>query len=134
MDTPHRNLNALVAKIVGAVLVLVGLLGFVVNETLLIFGVNTLHNLVHLLTGAALLAAGFINDGEYARPANLTLGAIYLLVAVLGYAGILVPDLLNTRADTVPHADNTLHLLLGIALIGAAFAARHEATHPVTRA
>ncbi|HVL47222.1 MAG TPA: DUF4383 domain-containing protein [Candidatus Thermoplasmatota archaeon] len=118
--------NVLLAKIVGAVLVLVGILGFLpqFNPTLIIFGVNVLHNIVHLATGAILLAAGFIDGGTYARVTNQILGVVYLLVAILGFAGILVPTLLNTTADAIPHADNLLHTLLGVALAGVGFGVR----------
>ena len=125
-------LNRMVALALGAVLVLVGLLGFVLNPTLIIFGVNGLHNVIHLLTGAVLIFAWWYEGGALARPINMTLGIVYLAVALLGYAGILVPDLLNTNADSVPHADNTLHLLLGIVLLGASLVRRDVETRRIT--
>lgn len=127
-----NSLNRMVALVLGIVLVLVGLLGFVMTPTLIIFGVNATHNVIHLLTGAVLLFAWWYEGGTLARPVNMTLGIVYLAVALLGYAGILVPDLLNTNADGVPHADNTLHLLLGIVLLGASFVRRDVETRRMT--
>lgn len=133
-----NNVNALVAKILGAVLVVVGILGFIPalvgaggTGTLIMFGVNPLHNVIHLATGAILLAVGFMADGKNARMTNQVIGVVYLLVAILGFAGILVPDLLNTTADTVMHADNVLHLLLGIVLAGVGFGVKETTTMPM---
>lgn len=64
--------NRLVATVFGAVYLLVGLLGFAVTGgvgflatdgglLLGIFAVNPLHNIAHLLIGAALLIAGLSN-------------------------------------------------------------------------
>ena len=64
--------NRIVATVFGAVYVLVGLLGFAVTGgvgfiategglLLGVFQVNPLHNIAHLLIGAALLIAGFAN-------------------------------------------------------------------------
>lgn len=112
------NVNLLVAKLFGAVLVLVGILGFFVGTgTLIIFGVNPLHNVVHLASGAVLLGAAYALEGRNASTANTGLGAVYVLVAVLGFAGVLVPGLLNTHADLIPHADNVLHLLVALVLL-----------------
>ena len=72
--------NRLVATIFGAVYVLVGLLGFAVTGgvgfiategglLLGIFEVNPLHNIAHLLIGAALLIAG-LASARAARPST----------------------------------------------------------------
>ncbi|KEP72842.1 hypothetical protein HR12_39760, partial [Microbacterium sp. SUBG005] len=64
--------NRIVATVFGAVYLLVGLLGFAVTGgvgfissegglLLGIFEVNPLHNIAHLLIGAALLVAGLSN-------------------------------------------------------------------------
>lgn len=117
------NPNVLLAKLLGVVLLAVGVLGFVpplvIDGALLgIFGVNALHNIVHLGSGAVLLGAALAVDGSNARMANISLGAVYVLVALLGFAGVLVPDLLNTHADIVAHADNMLHLVVAVGLLG----------------
>lgn len=106
-----------VAKTFGVVLLAVGVLGFLPNPVASgdgIFQVNALHNVVHVLSGAVALGAGFAGDGSYARTYNVGFGAVYALVAVLGFLGVLVPDLLAVNA-----ADNVLHLLIAVVLLGA---------------
>lgn len=82
------------------------------SDVLTIFHVNHLHNIVHLLLGAVWLAASKRHD--WAKAANLGLGATLLLVALLGF---LVPnfmqDLINIRG--AGDADNWLHLITGAA-------------------
>jgi hypothetical protein len=91
--------------------------GFLTGGTLLIFGINTVHNLVHLLSGVLGLAAGFSAGGQGARYYNRGFGIVYLLVTVLGFAApALAASLLAINA-----ADNFLHLLLGLVLAGVGF-------------
>jgi hypothetical protein len=88
------------------------------GASLLGFGVNALHNIVHLLV-AAVLIGGAAAGHTAARAANLTIGVIYLL---LGIAGPFVQD---TALDIVGlnGPDHLLHLgsavlLLLVALVG----------------
>jgi hypothetical protein len=123
-----RSPNRLVATIFGVVYLLVGLLGFFVTTgvgfadtegaSLLGFEVNPLHNIVHLLIGAALLIGGLSNVAA-AKGVNGTVGAVYLLVGIVGFfiadtaANILA---LNT-------ADHFLHLVSAVILLGVAIGA-----------
>jgi Domain of unknown function (DUF4383) len=122
--TPVQN----VARLLGIVFLLVGILGFVPGvttelydgldfagddsqaELLGIFQVSVLHNIVHLLFGVAGLALAGTASG--ARMYLLGGGALYLALWLLGLIGGL---------DWVPAntADNWLHLVLGVAMIGA---------------
>lgn len=113
----RRDPQQLLAQVVGAVLTLVGAAGFLTGGTLLIFGINTLHNLVHLLSGVLGLAAGFYAGGQWARYYNQGFGVVYLLVTVLGFAA---PALAASLLAINP-ADNFLHLALGIVLAGVGF-------------
>lgn len=123
------NMNAVLAKVAGAVLLVVGILGFipafVVDGALLgIFGVNLLHNLIHLVTGGVLLAVGYMNDGVNARVTNQIFGVVYLLVAILGFvAPAFMDTLINLNGTGVvsPIWDNGLHLLLGVVFAGVGF-------------
>jgi hypothetical protein len=124
------------ALVFGAVYVLVGILGFFVAEQvtggslddkLIIFPVNHLHNIVHLAVGGLWLAASTRHD--MAKSVNTLIGVVYLVVAVLGFTGIeLVHTLLNIH--TTGSADNFLHLLSGAASLyfGTAGAERATAT------
>jgi hypothetical protein len=118
------------ALAVGAVFVLVGILGFIPGITsdydtmsfaghhseaklLGIFQVSILHNIVHLLFGLAAFALAKTVSG--ARLYLIGGGAIYL---VLWLYGLIVGD--DTAANFVPvnTADDWLHLVLGLGMIG----------------
>lgn len=110
-----------VALTFGAVLGLVGVLGPALggaNGELLVFGRNYLHDAVHLGSGVLGLIAGYAAGGTHARTYNRTLGAVYLLVAALGF---VVGDLL-AQLLAVNMADNLLHLGLAVAFLGVGFA------------
>jgi len=116
--------NRIVATVFGAVYLLVGLLGFAVTggvgfiategELLLgVFEVNPLHNVAHLLIGAALLIAGLANV-RAAKSVNVTVGAVYLLLGIVGF--FLMGTAANILALNVP--DHFLHLGSAIVLLG----------------
>ena len=114
--------NRLLATIFGAVYLVVGLLGFFVTSgvgffategrNLIIFEVNPLHNIIHLAIGAALLIAG-LGSTMAAKAANTTVGAVYLLVGILGL--FLTTSALNIIA--LNGADNVLHLASALVLL-----------------
>lgn len=116
-----NNIAPLYAKVLGAVLTLVGLLGFVPafvsNGNLLgIFAVDPLHNVIHLASGIVGLAAGFAAGGNYARTYAGVFGAVYALVTVVGFIqGHTVLGLINVNA-----ADNVLHTLIAAASLAVA--------------
>lgn len=117
--THVANLNKTLGLVFGVVFVAVGLLGSLVNPTLIAFGVNGLHNVVHLASGAVLLAGALMSGGRNARTVNTAFGAVYLLVAFLGFvASGLTDALLASNHDAFPFADAILHSILGIALVG----------------
>lgn len=115
--------NRLIATIFGAVYLLVGVVGFFVTSgigffategaNLIIFAVNPLHNIIHLAIGAALLYAG-MNSTMLSKTINTTVGAVYLLVGILGL--FLVGSALNIIA--LNGADNVLHLASAVVLLG----------------
>ncbi len=116
--------NRLVATIFGAVYLLVGLLGFAFTAgvgfvatqgglILGIFEVNPLHNVAHLLIGAALLIAGLTRVAA-AKAVNITIGAVYLLLGIAGF--FLVGTAANILALNTP--DHFLHLVSAIVLLG----------------
>lgn len=115
--------NRLVASVFGAVYLLVGLLGFAVTSgvgfvategaNLIIFEVNPLHNVIHLAIGAALLFAG-LRGIDSARTVNSAVGAVYLLVGIVGL--FLLNSPLNIIA--LNGADNVLHLASAVLLLG----------------
>ena len=113
-------IQASYAKILGAILALVGIAGFVMNPVVGIFGVTTIHNIIHIVSGIVLVAAGYMSDGKNAKTAVITFGFIYLAVAVLGFANIApVVSTLNINL-----ADNILHIAIAIVTLGVGFGAK----------
>jgi hypothetical protein len=124
--------NRLVATIFGAVYLLVGALGFAVTAgvgfiategglLLGIFEVNPLHNIAHLLIGAALLIAG-LSNARAAKSVNITVGAVYLLLGIVGF--FLVDTSLNILALNT--ADHFLHLASALVLLGVGLGAERS--------
>jgi Domain of unknown function (DUF4383) len=130
--------------LVGAVLVLAGIIGFFYEasfatgdsireeEVFGILGVNGWHNVVHLAIGALLLASA----GSAAKPAALFVGVLYIVLCILGLiatgdGGIDFVAENDTLIELVPvnNEDNVLHLILGVTGVLAALA-----TRPATRA
>jgi len=133
--TPVQN----VTRLVGIVFLLVGIAGFIPGittnlydglefagndgnaELLGLFKVSILHNLVHGLFGIAGLALAKTASG--ARTFLVGGGAIYVVLWLLGLLG---------GADWIPSnsADDWLHLVLGIALIGLGVVLTRDRTVP----
>jgi Domain of unknown function (DUF4383) len=129
--TPVQN----AARLVGIVFLLAGIAGFIPGittnlydgleftgsdgnaELLGLFEVSILHNIVHGLFGIAGLALAATASG--ARTFLVGGGAIYLVLWLLGIIG---------GADWIPSnsADNWLHLVLGVAMIGVGVALTRE--------
>jgi hypothetical protein len=128
--TPVQSLAALV----GVVLLLVGVLGFIPGITthykdlefagdgsgaklLGIFQVSVLLNIVHLLFGIAGL--GLARTWEGARLFLIGGGVVYLVLWILGIVG---------GADWIPtnSADNWLHFVLGIGMVALGFVTTRE--------
>ena len=94
------------AKVIGVILLLVGILGFFMGDSVFGLGVNALHNIVHLVTGAIFAWAGFSASAP-AKKVNTWLGVIYVLVGIVGFFAL--QDLLMLNA-----ADNWLHIVIGV--------------------
>lgn len=107
--------------IFGVTFILVGLLGFVPNPIVSangIFEVNTMHNFVHLITGAAFLFGGVVLHGKE----DITLKAViaaYFGVAIIGFltSGNTLLGMVH-----INEADRWLHLGLAIGMLTAALA------------
>ena len=127
--TSARTPIQLAALAVGAVFLLVGILGFIPGITtdfdmmkfaghesgaklLGIFNVSILHNAVHLLFGVAGIAMA--RTAQAARAYLIGGGVIYL---VLWLYGLVIDH--HSAANFIPvnNADNWLHLALGVAMI-----------------
>ncbi|WP_309127617.1 DUF4383 domain-containing protein [Microbacterium sp.] len=117
------------ALVVGIVFLLVGILGFIPGITtnyeqlqfashgsgallMGVFQVSILHNIVHLLFGV--LGVTLARSFNGARNYLIWGGVVYL---ALWLYGLLVPH--DSMANFVPvnHADNWLHLVLGVGML-----------------
>lgn len=111
----------------GSVFVSVGMLGFIPNPIVSaegIFETNVMHNLVHLLTGAAFLFGSVFFEGKE----DLTLKAVtaaYLGVALLGF---LTEGNMLLGMVHINEADRWLHLGLAMAMIVAAIGSSRPST------
>lgn len=130
-----RTPAMLYALLVGAVLVIAGIIGFFYESAFTsdedvreaVFGileVNGWHNLVHVLTGALGLVA-FQAGAAAARIYALGIGAVYIVVAIWGFilgdgGSILSIIPVNTE-------DNVLHVALGVVGLGAGAASASAA-------
>jgi hypothetical protein len=106
-------------KIVGVVLLVVGLAGFAMPH-LLGMHLTPMHNIVHLLTAAIALYMGFAASVDSARTFSIAFGAVYLLLGVLGF---VAPGVVTTVIGHPPVSageltpDNAVHVLLGAAFL-----------------
>jgi hypothetical protein len=111
------------AKLFGIVFILIGILGFVPGITtdghlLGVFEVDTLHNVIHLLTGIiAWFAASSLGNSKLFFK---VFGVVYLLVTILGFTqGGSILGLFMTNM-----ADNVLHLVISVVALWAGFLSR----------
>jgi hypothetical protein len=122
----------LYATLVGAVLVVAGIIGFFyeasfatgadiqADEVFGLLAVNGWHNVVHILLG--LLGLAMAGTTSSARTYSIGVGVLYIILAVWGFLetengyGVLI-DLVPINTE-----DNFLHLILGITGIGAGLA------------
>jgi hypothetical protein len=116
--------------VIGATLLVAGIVGFFYNASfgtgdgterdavLGILDVNGWHNLVHIASGSiGLLVAGSYSGS---RLYALGFGGIYLVVTLLGFLAGDGDEIFNLIP--VNTEDNFLHLLIGIAGVGAGLA------------
>lgn len=109
----------------GVVFVLIGVLGFigpfVTDDKLLgLFRVDGTHNMVHILSGLAALAASTRRD--WSRLFFQVMGVVYALVTVLGLIAGSGGQVLGLFY--VNTADNLLHLVLAAAFLYLGFASK----------
>lgn len=114
------------ATVLGAVLVLLGLVGFVNAPVFGMFGVNMAQNLLHLAGGAAVLWFGMKGSS---KTTNMWLGVIALAVGILGLVPV-VKDLL-VSIFAINAAITYLHVAVGVISLGVAYGIKGEATAAV---
>ena len=103
--------------VIGAVLVLLGLVGFVNNPILGIFGVNLYQDVLHLVGGALILWLAMKGSG---KATNMWVGIIALVVGILWFAEGLDGGLLNLIFG-INAAISYLHIAVGVVSLGVAY-------------
>ena len=107
------------AMIIGAVLVLLGLVGFVNHPILGIFGVNVAQDVLHLVGGALIL---WLASKGSAKPTNMWVGVVALVVGVLwfvpavGGTGGLLDQIFAINANI-----SYLHIAVGVVSLGVSY-------------
>jgi ABC-type transport system involved in multi-copper enzyme maturation permease subunit len=132
----QRSLAQTLALVFGIVFLAVGVLGFIPgittnvgdmkfagndspSELLGLFQVSILHNIVHLLFGIAGIALS--RTWENARTYLLASGVIYVVLFVYG---ILVSSGSDANFVPINGADDVLHAVLAVVLLGAWYVSR----------
>jgi len=110
----------LYAKVVGVVIVLIGIGGLILGEKSLldVLNIDIVEDIIHLVTGGLMVAVGFRGSDSAVRNVVGGLGVVYLLVGILGF---LVPDLFGLLPSEYTVVDNVIHLLLGVLGIAVGF-------------
>jgi Domain of unknown function (DUF4383) len=120
----------LVCKLLGVVLVLVGVAGFAAPG-LLGTHLSLAHNAVHIISGLIALYFGFAGSASAARGFCLVFGAVYLLLGIVGFlmghpgasaiAGMMMEDskLWKVIPGTLEFGrmDHIVHCLLGVVFL-----------------
>lgn len=134
-----------ICTILGIVFILVGIMGFIVPD-LLGTHLSLAHNLVHIISGAVALYFGLAGSLSGARLFCLVFGAVYLLLAVLGFLlGGAGP---HTMADMtgandanlwkviagqleLGRMDHIVHVLLGVVFLIGGFITKADVARAV---
>ena len=127
-DVPGDGIARTSLYIVGVALLAAGLVGFVDNPIVsrrgdALFQVDTLHSVVHLVTGLVALFIGASQHGRALGEATIAFGGTFLVI--LG-ATLVSPDLLGIFATPVNTADHGLQLAVAGGSIVAGLASTWE--------
>jgi len=107
-----------VCKILGVVFLLLGVVGFAAPN-LLGGHLGTVHNVVHIVSGAIALYFGFAGTLAGAKSFCLVFGIVYLALGVLGLAlGTGVDRMWMLGPLHLGKADHFIHALLGVVFLG----------------
>ncbi|MES2471088.1 MAG: DUF4383 domain-containing protein [Patescibacteria group bacterium] len=116
----------------GIIFVIVGVLGFIPNPIvgeMGLFHADAVHNIVHLILGIVLLITA---KKPAAAVTLIVVGVIYLLLAIIGFVVIDAGETAHLLGIAEANgADNWLHLVLAIVLLGVGFKAKKETAAPM---
>lgn len=98
-----------VAKLLGVILLLVGILGFTHVLDPLGAHLSPAHNLVHIVSGVIALYFGFAGSLSGAKGFCTIFGLVYLLLGIIG----LAKGNLNIGPLMLGKVDHGIHLIVG---------------------
>ena len=106
-----------VCKILGVVLLIVGICGFVLPN-LLGAHLSPIHNGVHIVSGAIALYFGFAGTFSGAKTFSLVFGVIYLALGILGLVlGAGAEKMWMVGPLHLGQMDHLIHVVLGLVFL-----------------
>ena len=107
------------AVVIGLVLTIVGIIGFVKGDMPFMgMSFNLTHNVIYLVSGLVGLGAGLAGGAKGGRAFAQVFGVVYTIVAIIGFAGapasIVTMLMLNTNY-------NIVHIVVGLLGLVAGF-------------
>ncbi|MCU1471902.1 MAG: conserved hypothetical rane protein [Glaciihabitans sp.] len=132
--------NRVLGIFFGVIYLVAGICGFFLTSSITftgasgafligLFEVNPLHNLIHVVVGVALLLAA-LTSARAAKPVNTGLGAIFLIVGIIGLFVASSGNPLNILALNA--ADNVLNFATAVVLLAVGLGADKAAPAPKT--
>lgn len=108
------------ARIFGPVLLLVGIVGLLLGDKLLldVLNIDVVEDLIHVVSGILLIFLGFKAGDGMAKTGVMVLGVVYLIVTVLGFVAPDFIEAINPHGYTI--VDNLIHLSTGVLAVAAA--------------
>jgi hypothetical protein len=117
------------ALAIGAIFILVGLLGFIDNPIIgdsdkAIFHADTLHNWVHIISGVLFVLVAVASPAS-ASMVLILFGIVYTIIGIVGFISIGSDGMGKVLGFLhVNGADNFLHVALGVIILFAGIASR----------
>ena len=105
------------AKVVGVLLLVVGVLGFLIGGDAAFLGLlhfEATHNVIHLLTGLIGVWVGYRASDKAAKQFAWIFGVIYTLLALAGFAGLTEIGGALGIMHLMDGAYNVVHLVVGV--------------------
>jgi len=108
----NKTLNQKTLMVLGPLLLLTGIAGFVIPESYSLMSGAAPYNLFHIVFGALGLAVVMTNSDRWASAFNLIFGLIDLYQALASVVGLAPIQYFHWT-----YADDVVHVLLGFALV-----------------
>jgi len=118
--------NVWVLRVFAPILIGVGVLGFVLPDSMSLTSGAAPYNVFHLVFGVLGLGCVLSKQQAVVKAWNLGFGLIDLYQAVASFAGLWPKSLFGWKT-----ADDVLHVVIGTLLVGVAVLADRHRPHPL---